>query len=165
MPRFILLLILSVFFTKSLSSHPFYVSIFTLEQPAGANNVEITARIFFDDLEDALEKEFGTKTDLLNPVKQEENDRLIDLYFQRYFRVKVNGTLKHCTYIGYNIEEDAAWCYLEIEESGIVNGLSVQNQVLYRSHEKQSNILHVTVGGERQSLKLDNPRRLANFSF
>ncbi|WP_028298126.1 DUF6702 family protein [Olivibacter sitiensis] len=145
--------------------HPFYVSIFTINQDKDAKNLEISCRIFFDDLEDALEKEHHKKVDLVKGGDKEKTDEYLSAYFKKNLRIQANGKILSLQYLGYSIEDDAAWCFLEANDVGTIKEMTVLNSVLYTSHEKQSNILHVTIGGVRKSTKLDNPKTKASFSF
>lgn len=146
-------------------AHPFYVSVFTISQEKNANNLEVSCRIFFDDLEDALQKEYQQPFNLVKPQDKEQTERLMAQYLEKNLRVQVNGKAQPLRYLGYSIEEDAAWCFLEAENVGVIKQLELLNSVLYASHEKQSNILHITIGGQRKSTKLDNPKTKASFDF
>lgn len=145
--------------------HPFYVSVFTIDQEKDAKNLEISCRIFFDDLEDALEKEQHMAIDLVKPDNKEKTDRYLAEYFKKNLRIQANGKVLSLQYLGYSIEDDAAWCFLEASDVGTIREMTVLNSVLYTSHDKQSNIMHVTIGGVRKSTKLDNPKTKASFSF
>jgi hypothetical protein len=68
-------------------------------------------------------------------------------------------------FVGYEIEEDVAWCYLEVQNINAVNKIEIVNQLLYRDFKSQSNIMHLKVNNIKKSTKLDNPKRTASFSF
>lgn len=145
--------------------HPFYVSVISINQEKNATNLEISCRIFFDDLENALEKEHRTPINLVKPIDKEKTEQYIAQYLEKNLRVQVNGKAQPLRYMGYSIEDDAAWCFLEATDVGTIKEMAVLNSLLYASQEKQSNILHVTIGGVRKSTKLDNPKTKASFSF
>ncbi|MCD8539091.1 MAG: hypothetical protein LRY55_04495 [Leadbetterella sp.] len=66
-------------------AHPFYVSVTTIDQSRDKTSLEISSRIFYDDLEVALKEEFGGKIDLKNPGDKSRNPELIRQYFSRHF--------------------------------------------------------------------------------
>ena len=68
-------------------------------------------------------------------------------------------------YLGYQIQEDAAWCYLEVQNVNKIQTLEINNNVLYNLHKEQINMLNVIVNGERKSTKLDNPESRAVMRF
>ena len=146
--------------------HPFYVSITTVDYNKEAQRVEISCRIFYDDFETALKKtENVSSIDLINPPNKTEVDSLISRYLRRHLHLAVDGHPRNLHYIGYEIEEDVTWCYLEADEVASLQQITIDNQVLYGQFPKQSNILHVTAYGERKSTKLDNPEHRAAFTF
>ncbi|PPL01913.1 DUF6702 family protein [Parapedobacter indicus] len=146
--------------------HPFYVSITAVDYNKEAQRVEISCRIFYDDLETALKAAGGASTvDLINPANRNETDSLIARYLRRHLSLSVNGQLQTLRYLGYEIEDDVAWCYLEAEGVTFVQRIAVDNRVLLDQFANQSNILHVTAYGNRKSTKLDNPEHRAVFEF
>ena len=145
--------------------HPFYVSITSVDYNEQAHRVEISSRIFFDDLEAALKDGRDLKIDLINPTDKSATDSLLATYFGNHFRLWVNGKPVPVHYIGYEIDADVAWCFLEAVNIDRVEKLRIDNRILFDHFPKQSNILHVTAYGKRQSTKLDNPERTAVFEW
>lgn len=145
--------------------HPFYVSITSVDYNEHAHRVEISSRIFYDDLETALKNGRDLKIDLINPIDKSAIDSLLATYFGYHFKLSVNGKPVSVRYIGYEIDEDVAWCYLEAQDIPQVKQLRIDNHILLDHFPNQSNILHVTVYGKRQSTKLDNPERTAVFEW
>lgn len=146
--------------------HPFYVSITAVDYNKEAQRVEISCRIFYDDLETALKAAGNTSTvDLINPVNKSETDSLIAHYLRRRLGLSVNGHPQTLQYLGYEIEDDVAWCYLEVSGVTSVQRIAIDNRILLDQLANQSNILHVTAYGNRKSTKLDNPEHRAVFEF
>lgn len=145
--------------------HPFYVSITSVDYNEQASRLEISARIFYDDLETALKDGSDLKIDLINPTDKSAMDSLLAGYFSNHFRLSVNGKPVSVHYVGYEVDEDVAWCFLEVPDITHVEQLRIDNRILLDHFPKQSNILHVTAYGKRQSTKLDNPERTAVFDW
>ncbi len=146
--------------------HPFYVSITSVDYNRDAQRMEISCRIFHDDLEVAL-KAHGApeKIDLIRPMDKAETDSLLADYLRGHFSLSVNDKPIALHYVGYEIEDDVAWCYLEAKQADPVQRIAIDNRVLFDQFPKQSNIVHVTAYGKRKSTKLDNPMRRAVFEF
>lgn len=155
----------SVFNAFFLLLHPFYVSITSVDYNDAAHRVEISSRIFYDDLEVALKDGRNLKIDLINPTDRPAVDSLMASYFRNYFGLAVNGKPVPLHYVGYEIDEDVAWCFLEVTDINHVERLQLDNRLLFNQFPKQSNIMHVTVHGKRKSTKLDNPERTAVFEW
>lgn len=158
MPRLFLLFWLNIF-------HPFYVSVTDITHNKSTGTVQVSVRIFFDDLEKALEKKYKTNVDVLKPANRKELEILIAMYIKERLIISSNGKMLDLKYQGYEIEEDAAWCYLETGKVGRIKKLDVENNILFEAYASQSNMIHVTVNGKRQSTKLDNPKSKDSFHF
>src|SRR5690606_10250153 len=145
--------------------HPFYVSITSVDYNEEAKRVEVSSRIFYDDLEVALKGGTDRKIDLIKPADRAEVDSLLAGYFRRYFRLGVDGKAVSLHYLGYEVEDDVAWCYLEATDIANVGIISLDCRLLYEQFPGQSHIIHATARGKRQSTKLDNPERYATFRW
>jgi HSP20 family molecular chaperone IbpA len=145
--------------------HPFYVSVTEIEQNQKHKTVQVSVRIFFDDFEKALDKKYKVKVNILNPTDRKQLDLLMAGYIKEHLKINANGKNLELKYQGYEIEEDAAWCYFETAEVASVKELKVKNDILFEQHAAQSNMIHAIVNGLRKSTKLDNPKSQATFSY
>jgi len=145
--------------------HPFYVSVTEINHNAKTQSVEISCRMFYDDLEHVLEKQYKTRLDIVKPTNKDQLNKLINDYVHRHLIIKVDGKVLNPAYVGYEIQEDGAWAYLEVKGVTKAQKIEVHNDLLYTEHTEQINMLHVIVKGERKSTKLDNPDADASFSF
>lgn len=152
MPRLFLLLWLNIF-------HPFYVSVTEIVHNKTTGTIQVSVRIFFDDFEKALEKKYKKNVNILKPASRKEVDELISAYIKDHLKVSANGKPVELKYQGYEIEEDAAWCYFETSKVNAVKLMNVENDILFEQHAAQSNMIHVIVDGKRKSTKLDNPKK------
>ncbi|MDM1047599.1 DUF6702 family protein [Sphingobacterium hotanense] len=159
------LLLILCLITISVFAHPFYVSISTVDFNSKNKRIEISCRIFYDDLEVALKNQLKQKIDVINPKNKTVADSAISKYIQDNFNLKVNGQFKKLKFVGYEVEEDVAWCYFETPQTSPVSTIIITNQLLYQDFKSQSNILHVTVDGKRQSTKMDNPKKSVVIDF
>jgi hypothetical protein len=145
--------------------HPFFVSVTEVNHNQKNKAIEISSKIFFDDLELEIEKEFNVKFDIIKPTDKAKVNALIADYLKKHLQIKLDGKIYPMNFIGYEIQEDAAWCYLEIPKINKVSKIEINNNILYQLHKEQINMLNVTVGGKRQSTKLDSPDFKAQFIF
>jgi len=145
--------------------HPFYVSVTEINHNAKTQSVEISCRMFYDDLEHVLEKQYRTQLDIVHPKNKEQLNQLINDYVHKHLLIKVDGKLLNPAYVGFEIQEDGAWAYLEVKGISKAQKIEVHDDLLFTEHPEQINMLHVTVNGERKSTKLDNPDTNASFMF
>jgi hypothetical protein len=145
--------------------HPFYVSVTEIRHNAAKQELEVSCRIFADDLEMALKTAYKAPVDIIHPANRKTVDGYITAYLSKHLQVTIDGKPVTLQYLGYQIEEDAAWCFLEVKQVPAVKKVHVSNDILYHQHPNQINMMHVIVKDERKSTKLDNPEREADFSF
>lgn len=145
--------------------HPYYVSVTEIKHNAGEQRLEISCRVFSDDLESALNKLGHGKVDILNTKNFAQVNPLIAEYIPKHLKISINGKAVNLRFVGYELESEATWCYFEVEGIRSVKKITISNDILYAEHEEQINMMHVIVGGVRKSTKLDNPASTAAFSF
>jgi IS30 family transposase len=63
--------------------------------------------------------------------------------------------------IGYEIEEEATWCYLEAASFPGTGAVEIHNRLLYDYLPEQTNLVHYYRDGQRSSYKLVNPEETA----
>lgn len=145
--------------------HPFFVSVTEIRHDAAKKELQVSCRIFYDDLENALKTKYKTRVDILHPADKKAVDALVADYLSKHLTVTVDGKPVAAKYLGYEIQEEAAWCYLVAADVANVKQVQLKDDILYDEHPEQINMIHVIVGGERKSTKLDNPAAAASFSF
>ncbi len=159
------LLFIGVFSALIAIGHPFYVSITSVDFNPSKKRVEVSCRLFYDDLEVALKNQLGQHIDVIHPKNKAAADSAISKYIRQNFKINVNNQPRNLRYVGYEIEEDVAWCYLEVSDVPAISRLDIVNQLLFKDFKNQSNIMHIKINNTKKSTKLDNPKRTASFTF
>lgn len=145
--------------------HPFYISVTEIKHNEKTKSIEISTKIFFDDLETDIEHEYKVRIDIIKPNDKAQIDNLLADYIKKNLVLKIDGKVYSAKYLGYEIQGDAAWCYLEIPKVAKVGSIEINNSILYKLRKEQINMLNVTVGGKRQSTKLNYPERKVVMKF
>lgn len=145
--------------------HPLYVSVTEISHNAKDKILEVSCKIFTNDFESVLEKMSGAKVDLSAARDKPASDKLIAGYVERHLRLKVDGRPVQLQYVGSENEEDGTWCYFQVNNVPAVKRIDAVNDLLYDGFSTEINIMHVTVGGQRQSTRLDCPAAAASFQF
>src|SRR6478609_5786240 len=140
--------------------HPFFVSVIEINHNAKEATVEISVRVFTEDLERTLQKYTTTKLDILKPADNAFLEKQISNYLVQRIKLKVNGQPVTPTYLGHEIQQESVWSYLEIPKTSSLNKLEIDCSLLYDFEKKQSNIFHVKSKGEDKSFKLDYPKKI-----
>jgi hypothetical protein len=145
--------------------HPFYVSVTEINHNAASKSLEISCRIFADDMEDVLKQQNKTLVDFTDAKQQARNDGFVSAYISRHLALKADGKPVPLSYVGFEKDKESVYCYFEVTGLSAVKKLDVSNSILQDYIDKQINIIHVTVGGNRKSYKLDYPKKDASFAF
>jgi hypothetical protein len=146
-------------------SHPLYISVTEINHNPKDKILEISCKIFTNDFETVLEKAAGAKVDLSSVKDTASSDKLIAGYVERHLRLKIDGKPVQLHFVGSENENDGTWSYFQVNDVPTVKRIDVVNELLYDGFPQQINIMHVTVGGQRQSTRVDCPAANASFQF
>jgi len=145
--------------------HPFYVSVTEINHNSQEKTLEISCKIFLDDMEAVLKQNYKTNVDLTNEKKEAEHNKFIAEYISKHLSVTADGKSSKLNYIGFEKDKESVWCYFEAANIPSIKKLDINNSILQDYTDKQINIMHITVNGNRKSYKLDYPNKQASFSF
>lgn len=146
------LMVLPVF----ISAHPFYVSIVQLDYNRENKSIEISVKIFADDLLIALEEK-GQRIIFLGEERERPDaNEIIFNYIKSKLKLTVNGKNIDYRFIGKEMESDALWTYLEADDIDDLKEVKVTCDLLTEIHETQSNVIQVNNGDEIKSMLLSN---------
>lgn len=146
-------------------SHPYYISVVEINHNASDKTLEISCKIFTNDFETTLEKNYKSKVDLSNPRDRATADKWVSDYIKRHLAIKVDGKDVNLSYLGFEKEDEAIFSYFQADNVTGVRRIGVSNSLLHDFSDQQINIVHCSVGGRRQSSKLDYPNTEAAFQF
>jgi uncharacterized protein DUF6702 len=149
----------------TVSSHPLYISVVEVNHNAKDKTLEISCKIFTNDFETTLEKNYKSKVDLINPKDKAATDKWVSDYVFKHLSLKADGKPVYMSYLGFERQEEAVYSYFEVDSIPSVRKIDVTNSILHDFSNDQINIIHCTVGGKRESTKLDYPATTASFSY
>ncbi len=161
--RLILLSFLFAFSSFAPALHPYYVSVTEIRIDTEKKTASVSCKMFTDDLQDAMSTLYKVPVELLK--KSPKVDSLISVYVKERLAVSVGTQKLDYTFIGYEIEEESAWCYFEAALSSNERSVAVKASLLYDFLAEQTNFLHCFYNSEKKSFKLTNPAQEASFSF
>ncbi len=146
--------LIAVLLLGSWMLHKFYVSLTEIRYNPQSQRLEVSMRIFPDDLDLAFEKQFGINPHLVTALEHTNADSLIQDYLKFHFAIEVNDDPVILTYLGKEPEADAIWCYLESETIKYPASILVRNSILTNEFEDQVNIIQVYFGKWNKGLLL-----------
>lgn len=159
-------LIFSVLILMFGLEHPFHVSVMDAEYNMENGTIQVSHRLFLDDLEDGLKDFHGIDyVDTVEPENEKYLDSLIAKYLQNKVFFVIDGEEKAFKYFGSELEGDARWCYYEVGDVKNLKQVEITNVALMDVFDDQQNIIHLKAKGKIQSYKLDRRTKVKTFSF
>jgi len=135
---FLLLLICTSF-----RLHDFHTSIARIDFNAKEKTLEVSIRVFTDDLESALSKDNGGQKFVV--VNNDKNDAFVEKYIRKHFAfISSKKQKKSFAYIGKEQEADATWIYVEVPMNEPFVGFSLQNDILHELFDDQINLVNIS---------------------
>ncbi len=154
-----IVVILILFALTSFTVHKFYIAIYQINFVPEKKRIEITSRIFVDDLNAALEQRFKVKTHIGEVNETAEDIAKMNQYLLEHFKIKVNGVPKNILFVSKEMESNVVVGLYKITDISSIKTLSVENTSLMEVYSEQQNIIQTNFNGKKQSLLLnsDNP--------
>lgn len=138
---------------SSFSFHKFYVGVFQVNYAAEKKMIQITSRIFIDDLNNAVEKKYHKKTFIGTDKESPEDIELLKKYLAEHFAIKVNGQTKAIAFLSKEVESnDVLVCYSRIKDIEKFKSLEISNNVLIDWNAEQQNITHISAFGTKKTV-------------
>ncbi len=146
--------------------HPIHISVTEIEYNEKAKALQIITRIFMDDLESAVRNRIQQpELDILHPPKGLTTEALLSDYLKDHFKIKLDGKDQKMYFLGYEEEDFAFVCYIEIENVKDFKVAEVTNTVITDLYDDQSNLVHLTYKGPIRSTRLMRDKPSDKFTF
>jgi len=145
-----LLIIFCFIIFSSISEHKYYVST-SLFNFTEDNSLEVTLRIFKDDLSVAISNKY--LIDNTNDLNLENKIYInkIESYLNSKLNILINNKKIELQLLGLESKNDMYVCYLEFENLPSYNTLSFENKILFEIFKDQQNIIQVKKNGQKRS--------------
>ena len=164
----LLIFLLAIFlvntsFTRKL--HPYHVGSVEVNYSDKSKTYQITARLFIDDLEAAVNKKYGKNLHFQDEKDKAAMNDALKSYCSEYFKLKSDNKFLKINYLGFEEDKESVDIYLESEETPHPEKVETAVSFLYNLYDDQMNIVHIIVGGQRKSQKLNYPDRYLYQNF
>jgi hypothetical protein len=136
--------------------HKFYVSVTQIDYVPNKKRIEITSRIFIDDLEKALTKKHQKKPNISSSNELLEEEEWIKAYIKEKIKVSINKKPQVIEYLAKEVEGDVLIIYTKIAFSKKINTFEFYNSLLTEVYADQQNIVHININSNKKSILLTN---------
>jgi hypothetical protein len=146
--------------------HPIHASVSEINFNPKNKALQITSRIFIDDLELSIRSKLHEpELDLISPGKERTTDQLVSDYLKDHFKIRLDGKQVLVKLLGHETEDATLVCYIEVENVKKLKVIEVFNDLITETHSDQSNLVHVEIGTDIKSARLtrDNPSETFKF--
>ncbi|MEP3208515.1 MAG: DUF6702 family protein [Maribacter sp.] len=137
-------------------AHKFYVSVTNIAYAEKEDALQITTRIFIDDLEAVLLERYEVTAKLATENESKLADEYLEKYLRKKFQIEINNEPKTYDFIGRKYDNDVCIFYLEVPEIDFpsVKAIQVQNAILTDLFDEQQNVVHFKVKEKKKSFVL-----------
>ena len=135
------------------ADHTYYFSLTQVVQNDANNSLEITMRLFTDDIEKALQDN-GELLRMGDPRQRADLDLLFEDYLRDKFEIKTNEQALLYSYIGLEVENDITYAYLEASNFNSFSVIEFRNEFLMELYPEQLNRLSVQINGWNKTIEL-----------
>jgi hypothetical protein len=126
--------------------------------------LQITSRIFQDDFEVAL-KGMGENYQPLGNTDKTKTNEVLGAFFKEHLQLKIDGTPVMPRFLGFEIEENVIWFYLEVEKISVLTEIQLSYSVLIDTFNDQINLVHIKYHDQVKSLKFQSGQLSGTAAF
>ncbi|MEY2703080.1 MAG: hypothetical protein RLY43_1718 [Bacteroidota bacterium] len=147
------------------SVHKFYVGVFQIDYFKEKKSVQITARLFIDDLEKALQKKHNKHFYITTKDEIPDANKHIEAYIKERFLIKINNKNQSLILLTKEQEDNIIICYLKIPFSEKIKTLELTNTILTDIFSEQQNLVHLNNNGNKKTLLFTNTNNYQKINF
>ena len=138
---------------SSFAFHKFYMGVYQVNYVPEKKMIQITSRIFIDDLNNGMEKKYHKKTFVGTEKETPQDVELLKKYLAENFSIKINGQSKAITFLSKEVEAgDVLVCYSRIKDIDKFKTIEISNTILVDWNAEQQNITHISAFGTKKSV-------------
>jgi hypothetical protein len=136
--------------------HKFYISVTNIKYSQKDNALQITTRVFVDDMNTVLKERYGIDAVLGTEDESTVDQEYLEKYVRSKFRITRNGKTADYTLLGKKYETDVVILYVEVPNIDLQNVISigVENEILTDLFDEQQNVVHFNIDGNKKSFVL-----------
>ncbi|MCP9764842.1 DUF6702 family protein [Lacihabitans soyangensis] len=145
--------------------HDFHTSLTEINYNPKSGSLELSVRVFTDDLELTL-----TNFNKGKLVKIEDPENVVDPLIEQYLRknlalVSPDKDVKFGKFYGKEKEANATWLYLEIFDCKNIKNYTIYNNIMQEMFSDQTNLVNIIFGSDKRTIVFDSKTRISTWPF
>lgn len=147
------------------SVHKYYISLIKVDFKPEKESVQITMRVFIDDLQKVINETNNISIELAVKNEVKNSDDLISEYVKDNFGIKINSAVTLYNYIGKEYENDIVYLYLEINNIKAITNIEITDDMLIDYFPSQKNIVKLNINDVKKTffLTAEENKGILNF--
>lgn len=160
-----ILLIFCFLNTNWSPKHDFHTSLTEINFNPKTGSLELSVRVFTDDLELTL-----TNFNKGKLVKIEDPEATVDPLIEQYIRknlalISPDKEVKFGKFYGKEKEADATWIYLEIFDCKQLKNFTLYNTIMQEMFEDQTNLVNIIYPAQKKTIVFDSESKVSSWPF
>lgn len=147
------------------SAHKFYLSLINVEYKAEQETIQITMRVFIDDLQKVINETNDTFIELGVKDEVKDSNNLINNYIGNNFKVIIDSKETAFKYLGKEYDNDIVFLYLEVTDVKKINTIEIQNTMLMDYFSTQKNIIKLNINDKKKTFLLTKEHNKDSYTF
>ncbi|PSR09511.1 MAG: hypothetical protein C7M88_06120 [Candidatus Arcticimaribacter sp.] len=141
--------------SSSSSLHDYYVSSTEVVFVEDKQQLQVTTRVFIDDLEAYFNAQTEDKIQLQPDLEPAKIDSLVHVFFKNNFNIFFDKKEVGIQYIGRQYKEDQILIFAEATEVSPPTSFEIHNTILIPFRSDQQNIVHLKTVNSKKSFLMD----------
>lgn len=136
--------------------HKFYLSVSNIGYSEKDDALQITTRVFIDDMNTVLKERYAVEAVLGGDEESAMSQEYLEKYIRAKFRVTRNGETAVYTILGTKYDADVLILYMEVPKVDFskVSSIGIENEILTDLYDEQQNVVHFNIAGKKKSFVL-----------
>ncbi len=160
-----ILLIFCFLNTNWSPKHDFHTSLTEINYNPKTSSLELSVRVFTDDLELTLTNFNNGKL-----VKIEDPEPTVNPLLEQYVRknlalISPDKEVKFGKFYGKEKEADATWIFLEIFDCKQIKNFTLYNTIMQEMFEDQTNLVNIIYPSQKKTIVFDSETKVSTWPF
>lgn len=138
--------------------HKYYVSVTEINIIESSGAIQISSRLFIDDLELALQNIYANESISLSNADSEKVQNMIKTYVITHFKIDVNKEQIDLNYLGREYEDDVVYIFMEAEGLDEISSIKISNSILFDTYQEQEHIIKTKTEKKSKSFILNKSK-------
>jgi hypothetical protein len=143
-----------ILFLFGFAEHKYYVSNTIIEMNSRSNLIEVTSKIFTDDLERALGSTDENPLRIGDEKESISVNSLIENYLRKNLKIKFDGHEVNMMWVGKEVEGEMVYVYFQVSDANNFSVAEVSNSSLFELFPGQINRVDLRFNGWTKTLQL-----------